>query len=139
MTISRAAASAVALLSTVASGCVVTSERDATLTVENDSSYLLTEVYLARDSDPRWGPNLVPNYLYPGEAVIAYDLPCAYYDVLVVDETDLACTLYGLHLCFSDGTWYVTDATLDACDFPKRLVPSRPDAHTVTGDAGVGL
>jgi len=137
MNLSSAAVSAVILVSTIAGGCVVTPDRDASLTIKNNSSYLLTEVYIAETSQPGWGRNLTPGYLYPGESVVAYGLPCSYYDVLVVDETQLECTLYDLYLCFSDGIWYVTDSTLYACAFEKRLVPPRRlGTDGSVGDAG---
>lgn len=115
----RSALLLAASLAVSVSGCIVAQDPGATLSIENRSSYVLTEVHVTGENDPNWGPNLVPDVLYPGEAVVAYGLPCGYYDVLVVDETGLDCPLYGLHLCFDDRVWFVTDSTLDVCAFPK--------------------
>jgi hypothetical protein len=112
-----------------APGCVVVDHRDSTLTIDNDSSYVLEEIRLAQVDTPSWGPNVVPDLLYPGESVTVYDIRCDYYDVLVVDETGLECVLYDLDLCFSDRRWIVSDSTLNACAF-KRRPDSEPASRT---------
>jgi hypothetical protein len=65
-----------------------------------------------------WGPNLVPEALFPGESV-DISVSCDTYDVLVVDETGLDCILPAIDLCFSSGTWVITDSTLDNCAFSQ--------------------
>jgi hypothetical protein len=100
-------------------GCFVTTSddgTDSTLTVENQSSFTIEEVHVAPVESTEWGPNLVPEALLPGEAV-DIDVSCGTYDVLVVDETNTDCVLTSFDLCFSSGTWVVTDATLDRCAF----------------------
>lgn len=88
---------------------------DSTLTIANESSYFIDELYIAEVSDPNWGPDLVST-LAPGEeTTIAVD--CGTYDVLVVDETGVECELANLDLCFEDGAWVITDVTLDVCAF----------------------
>jgi hypothetical protein len=99
----------------VATGCVVSD--DATLTIANRSSYVLVEVHLAAVDDPTWGPNILPDVLYPGEDLIIDGIECDYYDVLVTDDTGVDCELYDLDLCASDEGWVVDDFTLDVCAF----------------------
>jgi hypothetical protein len=98
-------------------GCVIIADDDATLTVHNHSSYVLTEVHLAEVDDPTWGPNLLPDVLYPGEDLVIVDIECGDYDVLVVDEYDVECVLAGLTLCFDDESWTIDDVTLAICAF----------------------
>jgi hypothetical protein len=99
----------------LAAGCVV--EGDSTLTIRNDSSFVLTEVHLADVSDPSWGPNLLPDVLFPGESLTIGGIDCGTYDVMVVDETGVDCELSSFDLCFDDGVWVVGDAMLDSCAF----------------------
>jgi hypothetical protein len=107
---------ALALVTT--SACIISDGGggDSDLTIDNESSFVLEEVHVADVGDPTWGPNLVPEALFPGESVTVV-LDCGTYDVLVVDETGVECVLSGFDLCFESGTWVVTDGTLDACAF----------------------
>jgi hypothetical protein len=100
-------------------GCIIVSDDDSTLTLVNDSSYVLEEVRLAEINDPDWGPNLLPRPLFPGDELVITDIDCGTYDVLVVDETDLDCELRNLNLCFDDELWVIDDVTLDFCAFGK--------------------
>lgn len=106
---------------TVSTGaCVMSADtgpEDATLLVVNDSSYVLTEVRIAPVGDRSWGPNLLPDVLFPGEELLIVDIECDTYDVLVTDETGVDCVLGNVDLCFNDDTWVVTDFTLDVCAF----------------------
>lgn len=97
-------------------GCVI-SDGDSSLTIANESSYTLFEVYLAEESDPTWGPNLLPQPLFPGDDLIITEIDCGTYDVLVVDETDVECELSNLDLCLDDDVWVIDDFTLDVCAF----------------------
>jgi len=90
--------------------------QDASLTIVNDSDYILEEVRIAPVDSRSWGPNMTPDALFPGEN-LTVTVDCDYYDVLVVDETGVDCVLADIDLCFSDDTWVITNATLDACAF----------------------
>ncbi len=105
-------------LGAAATSCVIIGADDATLTIHNHSSFVLTEVRLAEVDDRSWGPNLLPDVLYPGEDVVIHDIACAAYDVLVVEETDVECVLPDLWLCFNDERWIIHDSTLARCSFP---------------------
>jgi hypothetical protein len=100
------------------SACMVSSDTDgdSSLLIENESSFILDEVHVAPVESRSWGPNLVPEALFPGEAVEVI-LDCGNYDVLVVDETGVDCVLGDVDVCFSGAVWTVTDFTLDVCAF----------------------
>jgi hypothetical protein len=106
------------VLAAATTGCVFIAD-DATLTVHNHSSYVLTEVHLAAVNDPTWGPNLLPGVLYPGEDLVIDDIRCDHYDVLVVDNLGVDCMLADLHLCFNDESWVIDDLTLATCAFRR--------------------
>jgi hypothetical protein len=106
-------------LATSSAGCIIVTDDDATLTIYNDSSYVLEEVYLAEVRDRTWGPNLLSRPLFPGDELIIYDIACGNYDVMVVDDYGLDCVLENLRLCFSDDYWVIDDVTLAICDFTR--------------------
>jgi hypothetical protein len=93
---------------------------NATLTVANDSSFVIEELRVADVDSVDWGPNLIPNAMLPGEQVVIVDIECSEYDVYVRDETGVDCVLGNLRLCFDDNTWHLDNATLDRCAFGKR-------------------
>lgn len=101
--------------------CAVQSEvgvdDDSTFLIVNESSYVLTEVRIAEVGDRSWGPNLLPDVLFPGEELLITDIECGSYDVLVTDETGVDCVLGNVDLCFTDDEWVITDFTLDVCAF----------------------
>lgn len=98
-----------------ATGCVVSD--DASLTIYNESSYVLVEVHLATVDDPSWGPNILPVDLFPGDELVIEGIECNTYDVLVTDDTGVDCELGNLDLCATDEGWVVDDFTLDVCAF----------------------
>jgi hypothetical protein len=104
-------------VASTSSSCIIVGDGDATLTVHNHSSYVLTEVRIAEVGDRAWGPNLLPDVLYPGEDLVIVDIDCGDYDVLVVDETDVECVLGDITLCFDDERWVIDDVTLAFCAF----------------------
>jgi hypothetical protein len=115
---------------------------DASLLIENDSSFVLVDLRVAEINDPSWGPNLIgPDALFPGEAIEVF-VDCGFYDVLIEDELGAVCELSSVDLCWEDVAWVITDAQLAACDafFAARLsaagaadaadTATRPDAAT---------
>lgn len=113
---SALALAAVAVLST---GCIITTDDgDSDLTIFNESNYYLIQIQLAEVNDRTWGPNLLGrDDLPPGGSLTIVDIECGRYDVLIVDELGTACELIDLGLCFDSADWFITDATLDSCDW----------------------
>lgn len=103
----------------LSAACVVSTSdgEDATLLIVNDSSYVIVDVRISEVGSRSWGPNLLGDVLFPGEELLITDIECGFYDVLVTDDTGLDCVLADIDLCFSDDTWVITNATLDACAF----------------------
>jgi hypothetical protein len=98
------------------------------LVVANRSDFVLEEVHLAEVNDPTWGPNLLPDVLFPGEDLVIVDISCGSYDVLIVDEFGTSCELIDNDLCFNDtDRWTITNTTLGFCAFAKRA-PDAPAA-----------
>lgn len=111
------------LLAVFASGCFYVEpigpapgNSDGTLTIDNASAYVLTDIRITEVRSSTWGPNLIGQALYPDERV-TISVACATYDVLISDEYARDCTLSSVNLCFSDKIWVIDNATLRNCAF----------------------
>ncbi len=138
MRITTGSLMAALVISAASTGCVISSDDDfgSELTVANRSSYVLTEVHLAELGDDSWGPDLLPDVLYPGEDLLIVDIRCGDYDVLVVDQTGVDCVLANVDLCLNSDVWVVDDVILDTCAFNPRLAPpTRPTQTDATSTA----
>ena len=83
----------------------------ASLTVVNDSDYVIYEIYLTETDNPDWGPNLLRgDVLYPDEELVL-GVPCDFYDALLVDEDDVECEVHDLNLCLNDAVWVIRNNT----------------------------
>jgi hypothetical protein len=95
-------------------GDVVVDDPDSTLLVVNESDFVIEEIYITDVDASGWGPDLTRgDVLFPDEEMLLTDLPCDFYDVLMVDETGLECEVLDIDLCFDDATWVITNDTCD--------------------------
>jgi hypothetical protein len=102
-------------------GCGVSNDpgggnSDGTITVQNDSAYVLTGLYVASVNQSNWGPNLLPDVLFSSEQITVL-VSCNTYDVMVVDDLQRDCVLSNLELCFSDQLWVIDNFTLRNCGY----------------------
>jgi hypothetical protein len=109
---------ALPILALALTSCIITTDGgDASITVLNDSDYVLVDIRVSPVGAASWGPNLLRgDALFPGEELTVV-LDCDYYDVLVEDELGATCVLADLDLCFSDDLWVIRNSTLDFCGF----------------------
>ncbi len=103
------------------SGCIYSEGpapvSDATITVENFSSYVITEIRVTPVRSSSWGPNLLyGDVLYPNEQ-ITVRVACGTWDVLVSDEYARDCVIGAVYLCGSDQVWTIDDRTLSRCGY----------------------
>lgn len=90
---------------------------DGTITIDNASAYVLTEVRITAIDSTTWGANLLRgDVLYPDER-FTVAVVCDVYDVLIVDEFNRDCILDAVDLCFSDQLWVIDNTTLRYCAF----------------------
>jgi hypothetical protein len=83
----------------------------ASLTVVNDSDFVIEEIFLTEVDNPDWGPNLLRgDVLFPNEE-LALGVPCDFYDALIVDETGVECEVHDLDLCLNDAVWLIRNNT----------------------------
>lgn len=107
------------LAAALATGCIVqapATNSDGTITIDNASSHVLTVVRIAPVDQIGWGPDLLPDVLYPNE-VITVLLSCDSYDVMVTDDRQRDCVVGNLDLCFSDRRWIIDNTTLRNCGY----------------------
>lgn len=124
------------LLSVLAQGCVVVSD-DESITIYNDSSYVIEDLYITERDTFDWGPDLLGgDALFPNES-ISIEVGCDVYDIKVVDETGVECELYDVDVCFGeDDAWAVDDFTLDVCAFGVKSSKTAAPKHAhETADA----
>lgn len=91
-----------------------TSSSDASLSVDNQSDFQITEIYLTDVGSSSWGPNLISgDTLNPGET-LRLDVGCSTYDAMLVDETGVTCEVNDLDLCLNDAVWVIRNDTCTA-------------------------
>ncbi len=90
---------------------------DATITIDNQSTYVLIELNVAPVGTVTWGPDLLGGAdLLPGE-FITIGVDCDFYDIRIVDELGAECVLLDVDLCLNDQTWVIDDIELANCGF----------------------
>lgn len=130
------AVGATALAATLG-GCVVSDAGDASLTVYNESSFVIEEIYLTEVNSPTWGRDLLGNdVLYPGES-LALGVDCAYYDALLIDETGAECEIPDLDLCFNDAQWVIRNNSCDVFSAAARARAAEAAARGTGAEASV--
>ena len=106
------------LAMTTAGGCIIVddSSPDSSLTIANRSTYIITEVNVTDVNSSSWGPDLVPQDLYPNEDLVV-SLDCGTYDVRIHDNGIPAaeCLVNSFNTCFDNDTWVITDDFLNGC------------------------
>jgi hypothetical protein len=108
-------------LGTVAGCSDTTVEEDAILILSNESSFDIIEVRMAGSLDPTFGPDLLgPVPLLPGEELEVVDIPCDFYDVLIVDELGAECLVGDVNLCFNVVSLVIDDFFLSECLLPAN-------------------
>jgi hypothetical protein len=89
---------------------------DSEITIRNESSWVLHELYLSSVDDEEWGPDqLGSEVIGSGDEFILTHVPCEVYDVRLVDEDGDACILDAVALCNHDASWHITDTELLSC------------------------
>ncbi len=84
---------------------------DSSLRVQNQSDFVIEEVYLTSVGSSTWGPNrLGGDALFPDET-LTLGVSCGNYDALLVDEDGIDCEIRNLDLCLNDALWVIRNNT----------------------------
>jgi len=145
-----ASASVFALLGAVAvAGCtdddgvIIDDGPDATLQVDNQSDFVITEIRVTSVGSSTWGPNLLGgDVLFPDDT-LELGVTCGFYDALLVDEDGVDCEVHDLDLCLNDANWVIQNNTCSVFGAAKAAreaaaaaAKANPTAGSATTDAG---
>jgi len=90
---------------------IIEDSPDAALVVDNQSDFVIEELYLTDVNSSSWGPNLLfGDVLLPDETV-TLSVDCGFYDALLVDEDGVDCELHDLDLCLNEAVWVIRNNT----------------------------
>jgi hypothetical protein len=88
-----------------APGCIIVSDDDDSvdgiIEIANDSEFDIVDVSLAPIDSSDWGPNQVPEGIFPGESV-EIGVECDFYDLRLIDSDDFQCIVPDIDLCLRD-------------------------------------
>ncbi|MBX3160656.1 MAG: hypothetical protein KF773_32115 [Deltaproteobacteria bacterium] len=84
---------------------------EAALIVSNQSDFTIEQIFLTEVDNPNFGPNLIAGeVLLPGEE-LTLGVNCGTFDVLIVDEAGVECTLHALDLCANAAKFIIRNDT----------------------------
>ena len=91
---------------------------DSTLTIRNETRWVITEFYVSETDDEDWGPDQFGDEVVGyGEEFILYDIPCDFWDIMFIDEDGDECILEEVDLCNDDAIWVIDKQELAACGY----------------------
>ena len=94
----------------------VATAKNATVTVANQSEWVIAQFFLAPTETDEWGPDqLGEDVIGKGGSFKLTDIPCNTYDVRLVDEDEDECIVEAVDICGGKGTWTITSKDLIAC------------------------
>jgi hypothetical protein len=114
-----------------------------TITVDNEESFALTDLYIDDVGNDTFSDNLLGNVpLQMGETIVV-DLPCSNYDVEIIDEAGGDCKVFNTDPCGPTGaTFTINDAFCTFSQFrdgklePQfkvpRVMPGQPTPTDAT-------
>jgi hypothetical protein len=95
---------------------VSASENDSKVVLKNQSAWAIHELYFSPTSEREWGEDqLGKQTINTGDTFTLTGVPCAAYDVRVVDEDGDECIIEDVGLCATKDTWVITDKDLLGC------------------------
>ena len=88
----------------------------STVQIHNESSWDIHELYISPTSEEEWGSDLLgSNIVQTGQYAELTDVPCADYDVRIVDEDGDVCVVAEVALCES-AAYTLDDDDLLECE-----------------------
>ena len=87
----------------------------STVEIENTSSWDIHQLFISPTTEEEWGDDLLgENVAQSGQTITLSKVPCAEYDVRLVDEDGDVCVVQGIPLCESK-TYTLDDDDLLSC------------------------
>jgi hypothetical protein len=128
-----ALAAFLAISAVAAPGCIIVADDDSTLTIDNQSDFFLDEIRLAEVDSLDWGPNLAPSDGLAPDEILELDVDCDFYDLQVVDEDGVECTVFDLDLCLNDAVFVFRNNTCTVFEAARkaREAAGKPSAQDI--------
>ncbi|MBW1879760.1 MAG: hypothetical protein JRJ84_15465 [Deltaproteobacteria bacterium] len=105
-----------ALLACQAGTTTTPSGGGATITIENQSAWAIYQFYVSATTESTWGSDqLGTEVISTGESFDLGGIPCASYDVKLVDEDGDVCVMNAVDICGGSNSWVITSESLLAC------------------------
>ena len=96
---------------------------DVTVTLDNQSSRSIHQLYLSPPTEDDWGPDqLGEDFVKSGESIDLTGVPPGIYDVLLVDKDGNECTVEHVGIAGTKDRfiWLITDYMLAFCMVPGQ-------------------
>lgn len=91
-------------------------KKTSDVNIVNKSDWTIEELYLSPVDEKSWGPDqLAHHVIEPGEAFKLTKIPCATWDVKLVDEDGDECVVESVDICANSETWTITSKDLLRC------------------------
>ena len=89
----------------------------AEVVIQNNSQWQIHNLYISPTSTDEWGEDQLGEHVIEtgGGTYTLTDIPCAAYDVRLIDEDGDECVVTDVGLCGGKGNWVIEDEALLAC------------------------
>ncbi|HET7502867.1 MAG TPA: hypothetical protein VFK02_17715 [Kofleriaceae bacterium] len=119
----------------LAAGCGGSSSSDATLSVDNQSTFRIVELHVVPVGSSDWGDNLLRAPLDPGDSLVL-GVPCDTYAALLIDDAGVDCQIDSIDLCLNDADWIIRNSTCTSFGAAKA---AREAAARASGSAAATM
>ena len=90
---------------------------NSNITVHNNSSFAIHHMFLSPVGEGKWGADQLGEHVVaPGGQYELQDVPCADYDLKLIDEDGDECEVEVPEVCGADEDWNIEDAGLLECE-----------------------
>ena len=101
----------------ITSSAVLADDDASKLKIHNKSKWTVHHFFMSPVKEDEWGPDqLRDEVIEPGESFELRNIPCATYDLKVVDEDGDDCVIPGEKFCGHEASWDLTSKDLVACE-----------------------
>jgi hypothetical protein len=116
-------------------GCSTSSPSDASLTIVNQETYAITDIYIGpSDGTYVTTDNLLAagGPMNPGDSILI-SVQCDAYDVEIIDQINTYCYVPSYSLCGTNDTWLLDDVFFATCSStPRVAAPQGPAGSAAT-------
>jgi hypothetical protein len=108
---------AVLIAALLAAGPGIATSADSQVVIVNKSDWEIHQLFLSTVDEEEWGPDQLGEEVIPagGGRFTLRRIPCASYDVQLIDEDGDTCVVGDVGLCGDSDTWVISNKDLLAC------------------------